>query len=156
MPYFRERSLVFWSFPFLAIVSGCGATPECDSPETRNAVLKIVSDDHRNPLVNFAAKNSNVDNGSEAGKPANSESEKPLYLLGETIVTTSTSQDKGTLTCSGSISATVGKTKASKEVHFTVQKSPDGNLSVSVEPFKFSAAADQSGDDLAPTQSPSR
>lgn len=138
MRYFRERSLVLGGFPFLIFLSGCGAGPACDSFETRNAVLQIISDDHRNPLVDYAAKNSNANqDGADAAKPASPESAKPLYLLGERIVTTSTSQDKRTLKCSGAISATVGDTRASKEVTFTVQQSADGKISVSVDPFQF-------------------
>jgi hypothetical protein len=138
MQYFRERSPFFLGFPFLICLGACGPTAECDSPETRNAVLKIVSDDHRNPLLNYAAKNSNRGNASsEAEKSAKLESTRPLYRLGETIVTRSKGMDKRTLACSGSISATVGNTKASKEVNFTVQQAPDGKISVSVEPFQF-------------------
>ncbi|MBR0693450.1 hypothetical protein [Bradyrhizobium lablabi] len=129
MPYCSGRSLVLWSFPFLLVLSGCSEKPECDSIETRNAVLQIVSDDHGNPLVNFAAKNSTA--------MPNPENVKPLYLLGERIVTTSTSEDKRTLQCSGAISVSVGDTKASKEVEFTVQQSLDGKISVSVIPFQF-------------------
>jgi hypothetical protein len=141
MPYFSARS--FWIFPILIVLSGCGAKPECDSFETRNAVLQIVSDDHNNALASYAAKNSNVvkdkpsNATSEAEKSATSDSAKPLYLLGEKIVTTSTSADKRTLQCSGAISATVGDTKASKEVNFTVQQSSDGKINVSVAPFQF-------------------
>jgi hypothetical protein len=135
MLYFRERSLVFWSFPFLIFLSGCGAKPECDSFETRNAVLQIVSDDHNNALATYAAKNSTV--VKEKSTNPTSEAEKPLYLLGEKIVTTSTSADKRTLKCSGSMSVTVGDTKASKEVNFTVQQSSDGKITVSVAPFQF-------------------
>jgi hypothetical protein len=115
MPYFRERT--FLSLPLLIFLNGCGAKPECDSFETRNAVLQIVSDDHSNALANYAAKNSNVvkdksnNAASEANKSANLESTKPLYLLGEKIVTTSTSADKRTLQCSGAISATVARQK---------------------------------------------
>ena len=134
MPYFRKRWLLLWGFPCLFFLGGCGAEPDCDSVETRNAVLQIVSDDHNNALVNYAAKNSTV---SQAEKPANLESVQPQYLLGEKIVTTSTSKDKRTVTCSGAISVTVGDTKASKEVNFTVQKTSDDKLSVSVTPFKF-------------------
>jgi hypothetical protein len=143
MLYFRERSLVFWSFPIVILLSGCGAKPECDSSETRKAVLQVVSDDHHNALATYAAKNSNVakpPSGNatpDAEKSANSESARPLYLLGEKIVTTSTSADKRTLECSGAISATVGDTKASKEVNFTVQQSSDGKITVSVAPFQF-------------------
>jgi predicted metal-dependent hydrolase len=143
MLYFPVRSLVFWTFPCLIFLSGCAAKSECDSFETRNAVLLIVSDDHNNALANFAAKNSTVVKEksstatSEAEKSANFESTKPLYLLGEKIVTTSTSKDKSTLKCSGSMSVTVGDTKASKEVNFTVQQSSEGKISVSVTPFQF-------------------
>jgi len=56
MRYFTNRSLVFWSFPFLVISSGCMATPECESIETRMAVLQFVSGDGNNPLVTYAAK----------------------------------------------------------------------------------------------------
>jgi hypothetical protein len=41
-----------WSFPFLILLSGCDAKPECDSFETRKAVLQAVSDDHNNALAN--------------------------------------------------------------------------------------------------------
>lgn len=130
------RPIIFWSFPFLIFLGGCHGKPECDSFETRNAVLHTVSDDHNNALVKFAAKNSAMTNGSNASQEAES-SKRPLYVLGEEIVTTSTSEDKRTLKCSGSISVTVGDTKASKEVNFTVQQSSDGKTSVSVDPFEF-------------------
>jgi hypothetical protein len=132
MPNFRKRSIVFWSFPFLIFLSGCSAKPECDSSETRLAVLQAVSDDHNNALGKYAAKNPNTAKSSDASSEAEKSKERPLYLLGEKIVTTSTSEDKRTLTCSGSISATVGDTKASKEIEFTVQQSPDGKTSVPV------------------------
>jgi hypothetical protein len=143
MPYFRERPLGLLSLLCLVFLAACGAKPECDSFETRNAVLQFISDNHNNPLAVYAAKNSTANkDGSnnsspDAAKSANSEKEKPLYRLGERIVTTSTSDDKRTLKCSGAISATVGDTKASKEVNFTVQQLPDGKISVSVEPFQF-------------------
>ena len=136
MPYFRNRPKVFWSFPFLIFLSGCEAKPECDSTETRNAVLQTVSDDHNNALVQFAAKNSTVAKSGDANLDAENSKKQPSYVLGEKIVTTSTSEDKRTLKCSGSISATVGDTKASKEVNFTVQQS-DSKITVSVDPFQF-------------------
>jgi hypothetical protein len=129
MHHFPHRLLVLWSLPIVISLSGCDAKPECDSPETRKAVLDIVSDDHRNPLVEFAAKNSTA--------KVSLENNRPLYLLGEKIVTTSSANEKRTLQCSVAISVTVGDTKASKEVEFAVQKSADGKLSVSVTPFQF-------------------
>jgi hypothetical protein len=135
MPLSDKRSLVVCSFPVLFILSGCGAKVECDSPEARSAVLKIISDDHTNALATYAARNSNV--AKDGQKAPNSEDAKPLYLLGEKIVTTSTSGDKRTRTCSGSISVIVGDTKASKELTFTVQRPSGGQISVSVAPFQF-------------------
>ena len=135
MRYFSRRSLALCSLPVLIFLSGCGARPECDSIETRNEVLQIVSNDHNNPLARYAAENPNAAKPNDAG--SETEKGKPVYLLGEKIVTRSTSADKRTLTCSGAISATVGATKASKDVNFTVQQTPDGKISVSVEPFQF-------------------
>lgn len=137
MPYFRGRSLVFCSVPILFISSGCIAAPECDTIETRKAVLDFVSGDGSNPLVTYAAKNSTAGQEAAAGISPNPESKKPLYQLGQKIVTTSTSKDKLTVKCSGGISAAVDDTKATKEVTFTVQQSSDGKISVSVDPFKF-------------------
>ncbi|WP_139864144.1 hypothetical protein [Bradyrhizobium ivorense] len=130
MPNVPDRSLAVWCFAFLLLLSACGENKlECDSIDTRNAVLQRVADDHRNPLVNYAAKESTA-------KP-NPENSKPLYLLSERMVTTSTSPDKRTLQCSGGISVSVGDVKASKEIEFTVQRASDGKISVSVVPFQF-------------------
>ena len=137
MPYFRKRSIVFSSCSFLIFLSGCSAKPECDSFETRDAVLKSVSDDHNNALGKYAAENSTTAKPSDASSESKKSRQHPLYLLGEKIVTTSTNKDKRTLTCSGSISVTVGDTKASKEIDFTVQQLSDGKISVSVTPFQF-------------------
>jgi hypothetical protein len=137
MPYFCKRLIVFWSFPFLIVLSGCDAKPECDSFETRSAVLQAISDDHKNALIEYAAKNSSLTKSGDASSEAERSKQQPLYRLGEKIVTTSTSENKRTLKCSGAISATVGDTKASKEVNFTVQQSSDGKITVSVAPFQF-------------------
>jgi hypothetical protein len=135
MPYFLKQSLVLLSLPFSLLLGGCGTRPECDSFETRDAVLQAISDDHNNALATFAAKNPNLAKSGDGS--SESEKQKPLYVLGEKIVTTSTSEDKRTLTCGGAISVTVGGTKASKEVNFTVQQASDGKISVSVVPFQF-------------------
>lgn len=129
-PNFCERPFAVWGFPFLFLLSGCGDQQlSCDSIETRNAVLQTVEADHSNPLVNYAAKESTA-------KP-NPDNDKPLYLLSERMVTTSTSADKRTLQCSGGISVSIGDTKASKEIEFTVQRSSDGKVSVSVASLQF-------------------
>jgi hypothetical protein len=129
--------IVFWSLLFPIFLAGCDAKPECDSFETRNAVLQAVTDDHNNPLVKYAAQNSDIAKSSASKSEAEKSKERPLYLLGDKMVTTSTSEDKRTLKCSGAISVTVGGTNASKEIDFTVQKPPDGKISVSVDPFQF-------------------
>jgi hypothetical protein len=138
----RRNRLIVWSFLVLIFSSGCSAKPECDSIETRKAVLQFVLDDRNNPLLDYAAKNSNPDKdlpkpNSDAAKSKSVESAKPLYQLGQKIVTTSTSKDKLTLKCSGGLSVAVGELTATKEVNFQVQRSSDGTLSVSVEPFQF-------------------
>jgi hypothetical protein len=81
-------------------------------------VLQTVSDDHNNALVQYAAKNSNVAKSSDTNLEAKTSKQQPSYVLGEKIVTTSTGENKRTLKCSGSMSVTVGDTKASKEVNF--------------------------------------
>jgi hypothetical protein len=61
MKHFREGQLVLGCLPVLVLLSGCGgATPECDSLDTRRTVIKIVSDDSNNALVNYVVKNSNA------------------------------------------------------------------------------------------------
>jgi hypothetical protein len=137
MRYLTSRSLVCWILPFLVVSSECIAAPECDSLETRKAVLQFVLGDGNNPLVTYAAKNSTAAKASADATSQHSKSEKPLYQLGQRIVTTSTSKDKLTVKCSGGISAAVGDIKATKEVTFTVQQSSDGQTSVSVDPFQF-------------------
>lgn len=143
MPFFSrrldspKRSVVRWSCSFLLLLNGCGARPECDSFETRDSVLKAVANDHKNALGKYAAEKSTAAKSSDVSPESERAKQQPLYLLGDKIVTVSTSEDKRTLTCSGSISATVGDARASKEIDFTVQQSSGGKISVSVTPFQF-------------------
>ena len=59
--HFQEGQTVLGCLSVLVSLSGCGeATPECDFLETRNTVVKIVSDDSNNALVNYAVKNSST------------------------------------------------------------------------------------------------
>jgi hypothetical protein len=117
----------------LIISSSCHAQPDCDSIDTRKAILSFILLDRNNPLLDYATRNSATINSTLS--PA--ESKKPLYQLGQRMVVTSGSTDKRTLKCSGALSVAVGDLKATKEVNFTVQQSLDGKLSVSVEPFQF-------------------
>ena len=139
MPRVCKRSTVFWSAPFLLLLGGCENTPkpECDSFETRSAVLQTVSSDHGNHLEKFAAGHSDEAKSGGANPAASKPDPQPLYTLGEKMVTLSSSDDKRTLKCSGALSATVGDAKATKEVNFTVQQASDGKITVSVEPFQF-------------------
>lgn len=138
MPYFCKLPIILGGYCLLTLLGGCSPKPECDSFETRNAVLKSVSDDHNNALGKYAAKTAS--NSTSPGPSSHAEKikqQRPLYLLGEKIVTTSASKDKQTLKCSGGISVTVDDTKATKEIDFTVQRSSNGTVSVSVTPFEF-------------------
>jgi hypothetical protein len=139
MPHFRKPLLIVWSFPCLVLLGGCDdrSKPECDSFETRNAVLQTVSSDHNNHMVKFAAGHSAEANSPDKDVAAEKPDQQPLYRLGEKMITQSTSDNKRTLKCSGAISVTVGEAKASKEVNFTVQQDSDGKTTVSVEPFQF-------------------
>jgi hypothetical protein len=61
MKLFREQEALLGCFSVLLLLSGCGgAEPECDAFDTRNSVVKIVSDDSNNALVNYAVKNSDA------------------------------------------------------------------------------------------------
>lgn len=129
MPYLPSRSTPL-TLPILMLLTACGgAEPECDTIETRQAVLQAVSDDHNNPLVAFAQRDSTL--------KALLKDSKPLYQLSQQIVTTSKKDGKRTLQCSGGISVSVGDTKATKTIDFSVQRSADGKISVAVVPFQF-------------------
>lgn len=128
MPGHCNRLVVCGGFSFLVFLTGCGAKTECDSIETRNAVLRFISEDRNNPLIDYAARNSNSQSRQDV---------KPLYQLGQRLVAAEKTKDKSTLKCSGGLSVSVGDFKATKEVNFTVQQLPDGKMSVSVEPFQF-------------------
>jgi len=144
MEYFRERKSTLWSLLTLLLLSGCGgAGPECDSSDTRNSVVNIVSSDNHNPLVKYAAQYSSAVQSQLNGASTDAEKSRILeeavqhasYALGDTISTNSRSKDK--VTCSGVLSATVDDATAHKQVDFKVEKALDGTMSISVTPFKF-------------------
>ena len=146
MKYFRERQKILWSFPVLLSLSGCGGVePECDSLDTRNFVIKIISSDSNNALVDYAAKNSSVVEARV--NRASTEGEKlaiwekarqgASYRLGDEISTNSKSKDKRAVSCSGLLYATVEDATAEKQVDFKVEQATDGKVSVSVSPFQF-------------------
>jgi hypothetical protein len=129
------------------LLSGCGEEgPECDSLSARNSIVKIVSDDNNNALVNYAIKNSNSvaamvrDTKSEADKSAILEKARraAVYRLDDAIGMRSRSRATRVVTCSGLLYVTVADTTAQKEIEFKVEQTTDGKTSISVSPFLFS------------------
>jgi hypothetical protein len=127
-------------------LSGCGGTElECGSLDTRNSIVKIISDDNNNPLVNYAANNSSAvaamvaDASVGVEKLAILEKAKrgAVYKLDDTIRMKSRDRAAHAVTCSGALDVTVADTTAQKEVEFKVEQTTDGKMIVSVDPFLF-------------------
>ena len=100
-PVRKEQLPVLCSLPVLLLLSGCGGpTPECNSLDARNSVVKIVSDDSNNALVNYALENSSSiaamlrDANSEAERRAIRETARQaaVYSLDDTIHMNSSSR----------------------------------------------------------------
>jgi hypothetical protein len=145
-PFREQQSLAFWWFSVLLLLSGCGgAEPECDSLDAHNSVVKIISDDSNNALVNYAAKNSSSvaammsNTNTEAEKLAIWEKARQgaVYRLDDTILTNSRNTTTRAVTCSGLLYVNIGDTIAEKQVDFKVERTTDGKMSVSVDPFLF-------------------
>jgi hypothetical protein len=108
-------------------------------------VVKVISDDSNNKLVDYAAKNSTSVMAS-VGK-ATAEAEKmaiwekarkgAVYRLDDTILTNSRDSATGSVSCSGLLYVTVDDATAEKQVDFDVARKTDGKMSVSVHPFLF-------------------
>jgi hypothetical protein len=60
-----------------------------------------------------------------------------VYILDDTILTNSRNRATRAVTCSGLLYVTVGDTIAQKQVDFKVERTTDGRMSVSVDPFLF-------------------
>lgn len=144
----KEQSLVLWCFSASLLLSCCGgAGPECGSldTDTRNSVVKIVSDDGNNKLVNYAVKNSSSVAAMVAG--TKSEAEKleiwekarrsAVYRLDDTILMNPSNRTGHELACIGLLYVTVAEVTAQKEVEFKVKQTADGKIIVSVNPFLF-------------------
>ena len=144
----KEQSLVLWCFSASLLLSSCGgAGPECGSldTDTRNSVVKIVSDDSNNKLVNYAVKNSS----SVAAMVAATESEAEkseiwekarqgaVYRLDDTVLMNSRNRAAHEVTCIGLLYVTVADATAQKELEFKVKQTADGKIIVSVNPFLF-------------------
>src|SRR5882724_583430 len=142
----KEQSLVLWCFSASLLLSSCGgAGPECGSLDTRNSVVKIVSDDNNNKLVNYAVKNSSSvaamvgDTKSEAEKLAIWEKARQgaVYRLDDTVLMNSRNRAAHEVTCIGLLYVTVADATAQKELEFKVKQTADGKIIVSVNPFLF-------------------
>ena len=145
-PFRKKQPLSLWWLSVLLLLNGCGgAEPECDSLDTRNSLVKIISDDSNNALVNYAVKNSSSvaamvsSTNTEAEKLAIWEKARQgaAYKLDDTILANSRNRATGAVTCSGLLYVTVGDTTAQKQVDFKVERKTDGKMSVSVNPFLF-------------------
>jgi len=142
----KKAVVSLWCFSASLFLSSCGAAgPECGSLDTRNSVIKIVSDDTNNKLVNYAAKKSSSveamvgDAKSEAEKLAIWEKAKQAAVnrLDDTILMKSRNRAAQEVTCIGLLYVTVADTTAEKGVEFKVKQTPDGKIVVSVNPFSF-------------------
>jgi hypothetical protein len=142
----KEQPFVLWCYSASLLLSSCGGSgPECGSLDTRNSVVKIVSDDNNNKLVNYAVKNSSSvaalvsDAKSEAEKLAIWEKARQgaVYRLDDTILTNSINRSSQEVTCSGLLYVTIADATAQKEVEFKLKQTADGNIIVSVSPFLF-------------------
>ena len=143
----KEQSLVLWCFSASLLLSSCGGAGrlECGSLDTRNSVVKIVSDDNNNKLVNYAVKNSSSVAARVAG--TKSEAEKleiwekarqgAVYRLDDTILMNPSNRTGQEVTCVGLLYVTVADVTAQKEVEFKVKQTADGKIIVSVNPFLF-------------------
>jgi hypothetical protein len=146
MKLFREEQRILGCFSVLLLLGGCGGPElECDSPDSRRSVVKTVSDDDNNALVNYAVKNSSSvaamvrDTKSEAEKSTIWEKARrgAAYTLDDTIRLRSRNRATRAVTCGGLLSVTVADTTAEKEIEFKVEQTTDGATIVSVSPFLF-------------------
>jgi hypothetical protein len=142
----REEQRALGCFSVLLLLSGCGGPePECGSPDARSSIVRIVSDDNHNALLNYAVKNSSSvaalvgDTKSEADKSAVLEKARTgaVYILDETVRMKSVNKATRTATCTGLLAVTVADTTAQKEIEYKVEQTADGKTFVSVSPFLF-------------------
>ena len=143
-----EQPLVLWCFSALLLLSNCGgAGPECGSldADTRNSVVKIVSDDSNNKLVNYAVKNSSSVAAMAAGTKSEAEKSEiwqqarqgAVYRLDDTILMNPNHRTGQEVACIGLLYVTVADVTVQKEVEFKMKRTADGKIIVSVNPFLF-------------------
>ena len=142
----KEQWLVLWCFSASLLLSNCGgAGPECGSLDTRNLVIKIVSDDKNNKLVNYAVKNSSSVAAMVAGTKSEAERSEiwgkakqgAVYRLDDTILTNPNNRAGQEVACIGLLYVTVADVTVQKEVEFKMKRTADGKIVISVNPFLF-------------------
>lgn len=142
----KYQPLPSWRLLVPLLLSACGgADTGCDSLGARTSVVKIISDDGNNALLNYAVKNSS--SVAAMVSSANTEAEKlavweharqgAVYELNDKVRTNSRRGATGAFSCSALLSVTVGDTTAQKQVDFKVEPTTNGKMSVSVNPFLF-------------------
>jgi hypothetical protein len=145
-PFWKKQPSALWWLCVSLSLSGCGGPePECDSPDTQSSVVKTIAGDGNNALVNYAVKNSSSvaakvgHTTTEAEKLAIWEKARQdaAYRLDDKILTNSRNRATRTVTCTGLLYVTVADTVAEKQVDFKVERTADGKMSVSVDPFLF-------------------
>lgn len=126
--------------------------PDCGAQDVRHSVVRIVSDDRNNRLLNFAVENSDAvaewernSAGARTRGVTDPEAEKravwekakqeAVYTLDETI--TVNSRNQAAASCTGLLYVRIGDTTVEKSVEFRVEQAADGKMSVSVKPFSF-------------------
>ena len=134
MKLFREEQRILECFSVLLLLGGCGGPElECDSPDSRRSVVKIVSDDNNNALVNYAVKNSSSfaamvgDTKSDAEKLGIWEKARQaaVYRLDDAILMNSRNRAAQEVTCNGRLYVTVADATAQKEVEFEVKQTAE-------------------------------
>src|ERR1700730_10902583 len=109
-PFAKAHFPVLGCFSILLTLSGCGgAELECDSPQARDPVLRIMADNSNNALVNYAAKSSDAvaakmtHANADADKSAILETAKrgAIYKLDDTIVIKSRDRAAHAVACGG-------------------------------------------------------
>jgi hypothetical protein len=145
-PFANTHFPVLGYFSVMLSLSGCGgAELECDSPQARNSLVRIMADNSNNALVNYAAKNSDAVAAMMARANADADKStiletakrRAVYRLDDTIVIKSRDRAAHAVACGGILAVTVEDATAEKEVGFTVKQTTDGRILVSVDPFLF-------------------
>jgi hypothetical protein len=141
----KEQCLILCCFTASLLLSSCGgAGPECGSFDIRNSVIKIVSDDNNNALVNYAVKNSSsvaamVDTKSDAEKFGILEKARQdaVYRLDDAKSMNSRNRAAQEVACTGLLYVTVADATAQKEVGYKVKQTTDRKIIVQSTRFCF-------------------